>query len=462
MLTNREKIQPEHLFAGADDGFFARLRRQQVLFTDPVGRLRLVARARWWFMALVTLYGISAGILYAVSKFGFFPDRGQVVLLSSSLAIMVLYNVFSPRLFQHRRHYRPVSWFQIGLDLIFVTLLVYFSGGGASWFWPVYLLVTLEGAVLIEDKRSVRLLGIFGGGLYGALLLLTYFRVIPFIPMPFVDASLHYDGFYLLLMWCWVSLLNSIVALLGSYLMAVIRGENLAVRESEERLLRFLDSANDLIFSVNSEGTLLYANRSWKETLEFEPTAEKPVNIEKFLYADDLTRCAVEMKQVVESKASRSIEGRLVSRSGALIDVEGNLTFSHQEGSVGTVWGICRDVTSRKRAQSQLYHMAHHDMLTSLPNRLFFIDRLQHANAMARRQQKQIAVLFLDLDRFKIINDTLGHSIGDILLQSVADRLKGCVREVDTVARLGGDEFTVLLSNISGAEDVEPIAGKIL
>ncbi|OHB32483.1 MAG: diguanylate cyclase [Desulfuromonadaceae bacterium GWC2_58_13] len=436
--------------------------RKEERFADPMGRLILAARARWLFLALVAIYGICAGALYSFSKYGFFLSRWQIILMMLSVATIVFYNLVFPLFFAHTKFYRLVSLFQIWLDLTFVTVLIYFSGSGSSWFWPVYLLVTLEAAVLVEKKQCVWGLGALGACLYGALLTATYLDVFPHVSMPFVDNSLHHDGLYLFLMWCWVSLLNASAAVIGAYLMAVVRRENLAVRESEEQLISFLDSANDLIFSVNGDGIFLYVNRAWRETLGYDPDSDAHLRIEDIIFDDDRARCTVEIRRVVESRSSRNIEGRLIARNGRLIDVEGNLTFSSKDGAISTIWAICRDVTSRKKAQEQLYHMAHHDMLTSLPNRLFFIDRLQQANAIARRLKKQVAVLFLDLDRFKIINDTLGHSIGDMLLQEIADRLKTCVREVDTVARLGGDEFTVILGSINGVEDAEHIADKVL
>lgn len=128
-----------------------------------------------------------------------------------------------------------------------------------------------------------------------------------------------------------------------------------------------------------------------------------------------------------------------------------------------------RDVTGRKEAESQLEkirrlerYLAYHDTLTNLPNRTLFYDRLKQAIAVARRNNDRVAVLFLDLDGFKRINDTLGHSKGDILLQMVAQRLKSSVRECDTIARLGGDEFTVVLIGIDGPDDAARVAEKIL
>ncbi|MBC9785645.1 EAL domain-containing protein [Heliobacterium chlorum] len=123
---------------------------------------------------------------------------------------------------------------------------------------------------------------------------------------------------------------------------------------------------------------------------------------------------------------------------------------------------VFSDITEHKQAQDLIKHQAYHDALTDLPNRLLFIDRLTQALAHAGRNHHMLAVLFLDLDRFKVINDTFGHAVGDQLLQGVARRLRNSVRESDTVARLGGDEFTVLLPQIGNVEDAAKVAQKIL
>jgi diguanylate cyclase (GGDEF)-like protein/PAS domain S-box-containing protein len=122
---------------------------------------------------------------------------------------------------------------------------------------------------------------------------------------------------------------------------------------------------------------------------------------------------------------------------------------------------VFSDITSIKQTQSQLEHLAHHDSLTNLPNRLLFEDRLEHAIAQAKRQKRQLAVLFLDLDRFKNINDSLGHAMGDELLKEVAARLQNILRDDDTAARLGGDEFTVLVENIEDPSQAAVVASKI-
>jgi len=132
------------------------------------------------------------------------------------------------------------------------------------------------------------------------------------------------------------------------------------------------------------------------------------------------------------------------------------------QGGVTHYVGAFNDITALKRTEARLRHIAHHDALTALPNRILFQDRLDHALAQSRRTKNLAAVLFIDLDRFKIINDTLGHRSGDDLLKIAAERLRGCVREVDTVARLGGDEFAIVLGDLNSREDAAVVARKVL
>lgn len=141
--------------------------------------------------------------------------------------------------------------------------------------------------------------------------------------------------------------------------------------------------------------------------------------------------------------------------------VGGNPAFDEQ-GDFAGYHGVGTDITERVRAAEQYRHLAHHDTLTGLPNRRLLTDRLDQALASARRTGRQIALLLLDLDNFKTINDSLGHSAGDAVLGAVAQRLRDTVREADTVARLGGDEFIVLLADLAQAHDATRVAGKIV
>src|SRR5205085_8480617 len=121
-----------------------------------------------------------------------------------------------------------------------------------------------------------------------------------------------------------------------------------------------------------------------------------------------------------------------------------------------------KDISVHKRYEARIEYLATHDELTGLPNRTLMRDRVSQALARARRESTQVAVMFLDLDRFKVVNDGYGHPVGDALLKSVARRLSACVREGDTVARLGGDEFLVLLPDLRRSADAYVVAQKIL
>ena len=131
-------------------------------------------------------------------------------------------------------------------------------------------------------------------------------------------------------------------------------------------------------------------------------------------------------------------------------------------GTITHFVGIKEDITELKRLQEQVEYMARHDQLTGLPNRFLFQDRLAQALVQSKRRKAQFALLYLDLDEFKAVNDSFGHEAGDTLLSVVGQRLLRCVRESDTVARMGGDEFTVVLSDIEGAENASHVAGLIV
>ena len=138
----------------------------------------------------------------------------------------------------------------------------------------------------------------------------------------------------------------------------------------------------------------------------------------------------------------------------------GTVKNSHNE--IINYIAVFSDITKRKEDEAHIEHLAHYDSLTHLPNRALFADRLKHALVTGTRNKTKTALLFLDLDKFKYVNDTMGHVAGDMLLQSVADRLRSCRRESDTICRQGGDEFMILLPEVGGAEDAETVARKII
>lgn len=128
----------------------------------------------------------------------------------------------------------------------------------------------------------------------------------------------------------------------------------------------------------------------------------------------------------------------------------------------GQFVAVINDITERKKAEERIRYQASYDALTGLPNRALFLDRLEHAVATARRQEYALGLMFIDLDGFKAVNDTLGHEAGDQLLKGAGQRLRSCVRESDTVARLGGDEFTVIMEGVEGRAGAAVVAQRVI
>ncbi len=425
-------------------------------------RYLLLIRARWFFLTLVGFYGVGAALCYLVSDYGWFLTPQQLSGFLVGLFVILIYNSLLQRGCHGLAEYPLGSALQIIPDYLCVTLLIHFSGGAVSWLWPLYLLVTLEAAILMEGRCKVILTGLGGSLCYGLLLAAEYFGLLNYFAMPFTDAGLHERGLFLSLIWLWVCLLNLVVAVLGAFLMQILRHEHTMTVTTENRLKDFLDRAHDLIFSITPEGRFIYANQAWHTILGYSAMELRDMLLEDVIDHDMSSRCKEGIRKAVAGEQIEALEGRLITRTGSQVDVEGSMLCDFQDHQPGAVWIICRDVTARKKAQHQLQHLAHHDGLTGLPNRIVFNDRVHQALALARREKQVSAILFLDLDRFKIINDTLGHSVGDHLLREVARRLKSCVREVDTVARLGGDEFAVILAKLGSRADAEQVAGKFL
>ena len=172
----------------------------------------------------------------------------------------------------------------------------------------------------------------------------------------------------------------------------------------------------------------------------------------------------------IEGYFAQVLQGRPVTYQRTLSGENGERRYIEvrllpQVGDHGEVLGcfaVTTDITEHKLTEERIRRMAHHDSLTGLPNRLLFNDRLDQATSLAKRDARQFALLYLDLDRFKAVNDTLGHAVGDVLLQAVAARIRGELRESDTFARIGGDEFAVILPDIARREEAQTVARKII
>jgi len=232
------------------------------------------------------------------------------------------------------------------------------------------------------------------------------------------------------------------------------------IRESESRLRTILDNEPECIKTINAGGLLSYINPAGLSMLEAD-SPEQVVGRPMLDFINPEYRSAYrDLHDRVLAGEKMQMEFEVHCLKGGRRRMETHAVPIDDRGAIVHL-AVTRDITERKRMEQQLEHLAHYDALTSLPNRVLFSDRLQQALALVKRNGNHLAVMFIDLDRFKPINDTYGHGVGDLLLQEVAKRIKGSVRESDTVARIGGDEFIALLQNIKEGRDAKAVAEKI-
>ncbi|ARN73042.1 EAL domain-containing protein [Oceanicoccus sagamiensis] len=239
-----------------------------------------------------------------------------------------------------------------------------------------------------------------------------------------------------------------------------------------ERLHRFIvNNSPDIIFILDNKGHFSFLNSKIEALLGHPKGSLTGQHITSIVEDDELEKINYFFENSVNTSGIQTIETVLKSNSAndstrhfelSLYPIEeddnGNLNTNQRY----RIYGTARDITERMEAEAFINFQAYHDLLTRLPNRALFKDRLSVAITQAQRNNTELAVMFIDLDRFKIINDSLGHTMGDRLLQSVAQRLQACIRKGDTLSRFGGDEFTLLLPEVKNADAAVHIAEKIL
>jgi diguanylate cyclase (GGDEF)-like protein/PAS domain S-box-containing protein len=259
------------------------------------------------------------------------------------------------------------------------------------------------------------------------------------------------------------------------------RAAELALQASEETLLAnsealfaereraqvTLNAIGDAVVSADFSGRVIFTNivaEQMSGWMQNDASARSIDDVFVFMEASTGNRipCPT-MRAIIENRIV-AIEAQTIlrRRDGTAIAIEGSASPIHDKngGVVGAVM-VVHDVTAARDLSAKLERLALHDGLTDLPNRSLFTDRLDRALARASRAGNSVVLLFIDLDEFKPVNDTLGHALGDRLLQSVADRLRKCMRQADTVSRFGGDEFLILLPDVSPAQDAAVCAAKV-
>ncbi len=237
-----------------------------------------------------------------------------------------------------------------------------------------------------------------------------------------------------------------------------------ALRESEARFRAMAEQSADWIWSIDTHGRHVYSNQRGLDNLGYNTEEFRAMDLASLVHPDDVQLLRKTLENAVSARQGwQNIVLRWRHRNGSYRTFESNASALFSEaGQLIGFQGVDRDITERRMAEARIEFLAHHDVLTGLPNRILLRDRFEHAMAVAERSRARVAMLFLDLDNFKVVNDTLGHVAGDRLLQEVVTRLSECTRESDTISRQGGDEFILLLNEIPDLETVERIASKIL
>lgn len=237
-----------------------------------------------------------------------------------------------------------------------------------------------------------------------------------------------------------------------------------ALKESEKLLSDILENVTAYIYTKDTQSRYLFANRLLRE--RFAAPMEEIVGYDdnKFFDADTAANMRKDDLRVLQNGETLQTEETSLNILTGVTEVfmTVKLPLRREDGSIYALCGISTDITERKDIEEHMQHMAQYDALTHLPNRALFNDRLQQAIAAAQRNKAHLALMFIDLDKFKPVNDTYGHGVGDLLLKDVALRIQDCLRESDTAARIGGDEFVILLPTIVTQQDASKVGEKIL
>lgn len=242
------------------------------------------------------------------------------------------------------------------------------------------------------------------------------------------------------------------------------------LRESERLHRFFVDNSPDLIFLLDGQGRFVFVNHSAEKLLGHPQSSLLGKHYRDLVHPDDQGQAAYRLLTGTAERRAQNIELRFMPQNpeseprmfeahSAPVDLE---AMGLSSGMGVGIYGVARDVSEHRKAEQIITYQASHDLLTRLPNRILFRDRLALALKQAQRSHSRFAVMCLDLDRFKMVNDTLGHVVGDELLQSVASRMNLNLREGDTLARLGGDEFLLLLPQAGTEDAAEKFARRLL
>jgi diguanylate cyclase (GGDEF)-like protein/PAS domain S-box-containing protein len=353
---------------------------------------------------------------------------------------------------------------------VYLTAIGSYSSGAlidAGWFLG-YLLILLAArkpdASPVDEQphTSVDRVGMFLP--YIAVVGSLVVSAISQVQQGFLDAFVHWARSFIILALVGRQVLSLLENLsLARHLEARVVERTAELRASEQRFQALVQHSSEVVILVDRDGRVEYVSESMSRVFGYSEAHLLGRPLGQILDAQAGVRLQEGLVEVAERPYGMlELELPLRHRDGHLCTAQVHITNLLDNPSVGGLVLNTRDISERRQLEDQLVHQAFHDSLTALANRALFKDRVDHALLRTKRQTPSVAVLFLDLDGFKEVNDSLGHATGDRLLIQVAERLQACVRPSDTVARFGGDEFAVLIEDASDDIDVVQVAERVL
>jgi diguanylate cyclase (GGDEF)-like protein/PAS domain S-box-containing protein len=341
-------------------------------------------------------------------------------------------------------------WALVGADLSAIGAVIYAIGWG-----PVFAIALILGAADMMRRSGssvtrpaiVASTVIIGMGQLG-------------VGIGFVPSLIHPPLAHSLAGLEWAGLILTI-ALLGWFAAGWEKAEE-ELRHRERHFSALVTNSRDIVIVAGADGVLKYTSPAFESVLGYTSAAAHSLMGDVLLHPDDRTALRAAMAAAALSATSAiNEEVRLRRADGEWLWFEAAISNLTDDPDVNGFVADLRDITRRKDAEERLAHAALHDALTGLPNRTLILDRTEQMLSRARRSRQSVAALFIDLDNFKDINDTLGHEAGDKLLRALAQRFEGMLRASDTVGRMGGDEFVVLTESVSEAAGPEMVAERI-
>ncbi|MBI2764945.1 MAG: EAL domain-containing protein [Chloroflexi bacterium] len=438
----------------------------------PSGVLSPVtAGAMDWNSSVLTPYrlrtvrvGVQLTMLTVVLMWVFhiLPDHGvmqegrvTVLLVGAALGAGLVWVLPWKRLLEGRAG----IWFLYvwsAADIVLISTLIVATGGSRSEMFLLYALTSVFSAASYPP-RGQGLLFVGTIASYLAALAVAGTGVTP--AALFVRISVIALVTYLT-MFLSRELMRQMLTAASQAAENASLAEGLRLREARFRSL--VQNASDVVCVIGVDGYIEYISPAVRNTMGYEPGFITGRNVFNLIHVEDEAQARTAFEKVVATAGhSSQTEVRLLHANGSWRWFEATISNLLAEPSVAAIVVNYRDVTDRRAFEEQLRVLAFHDSLTALPNRAHFAQRTADAIGRAAKEGASAAVLLLDLDRFKTVNDSLGHEMGDELLVGVADRLRACLRPGDTLARLGGDEFTVLAVGVAGDDEALAISGTI-